>query len=59
MPSAMENSLKRLRSDYVDLLLLHWRNPATPLFFELSDDEMDQIFALNANVRVVQARNHS
>jgi hypothetical protein len=27
--------------------------------FELSDDEMDQIFALNANGRVVQVRNHS
>ena len=29
--AAAEDSLRRLRSDYVDLLLLHWPNPDVPL----------------------------
>lgn len=29
--AAAEASLKRLRTDYVDLLLIHWPNPAVPL----------------------------
>ena len=29
--SAVEESLERLRTDYVDLLLIHWPNPEVPL----------------------------
>lgn len=31
VPGAAEASLKKLRTDYVDLLLIHWPNPAVPL----------------------------
>lgn len=38
--ASVEDSLKKLRTDHVDLLLLHWPNQAVPL--------ADQIGALNA-----------
>lgn len=31
IPGLVEASLRRLRSDYLDLLLVHWPNPAIPL----------------------------
>ncbi|MFG1320446.1 aldo/keto reductase [Xanthobacter autotrophicus] len=38
--ASVDESLKKLKTDYVDLLLLHWPNPAVPL--------AEQIGALNA-----------
>lgn len=31
IPRAVEDSLKRLRTSYIDLLLIHWPNPKIPL----------------------------
>lgn len=31
VPASFEGSLKRLQTEYVDLLLIHWPNPAVPL----------------------------
>ena len=31
MPRACEDSLRRLRTDFIDLYLLHWRSPSIPL----------------------------
>ncbi len=45
---AAEASLRRLRSDYLDLILIHWPNPAVPL--------TDSIGALNAVRRSGLAR---
>jgi len=46
--ASVDESLKKLRTDYVDLLLLHWPNDAVPL--------ADQIGALNATVRAGKVR---
>ena len=45
---SVEKSLERLRTDYVDLLLLHWPNPAVPL--------EETISALNIVHELGQAR---
>ncbi len=41
--ASMEESLKKLRMDYVDLLLMHWPNPAMPLAPTL--DAMQKLMA--------------
>lgn len=46
--ASVDESLKKLKTDYVDLLLLHWPNDAVPL--------ADQIGALNAVRRVGKVR---
>jgi diketogulonate reductase-like aldo/keto reductase len=48
MAQSVDESLRKLRSDHVDLLLLHWPNSAIPL--------EDQIGALNDVVRAGKAR---
>jgi 2,5-diketo-D-gluconate reductase B len=48
MRSSVEESLRKLGCDYVDLLLLHWPNDGVPL--------EDQIGALNDIVRAGKAR---
>jgi 2,5-diketo-D-gluconate reductase B len=48
MAASLDESLSKLGTDYVDLLLLHWPNSAIPL--------EDQIGALNNVVRVGKAR---
>ncbi|MGG6894883.1 aldo/keto reductase [Rhizobium sp. BR 315] len=45
---SVDESLKKLNTDYVDLLLLHWPNAATPL--------ADQIGLLNETVKQGKAR---
>jgi 2,5-diketo-D-gluconate reductase B len=47
MGQSVDESLRKLRSDHVDLLLLHWPNSAVPL--------EDQIGALNDIVRAGKA----
>ena len=37
MLPATEESLKRLKLDYVDLLVIHWPNPATPIKDTIAD----------------------
>jgi diketogulonate reductase-like aldo/keto reductase len=46
--ASVDNSLRKLRTDYIDLLLLHWPSNATPL--------AEQIAGLNAAVRAGKAR---
>jgi 2,5-diketo-D-gluconate reductase B len=46
--ASVDDSLRKLRSDYVDLLLLHWPSNATPL--------AEQIASLNAAVQAGKAR---
>jgi 2,5-diketo-D-gluconate reductase B len=46
--ASVDESLRKLRSDYVDLLLLHWPNASVPL--------ADQIGALNAVARSGKVR---
>ena len=48
MDRSVDESLRKLRSDHVDLLLLHWPNSAVPL--------EEQIGALNDIVRAGKAR---
>jgi diketogulonate reductase-like aldo/keto reductase len=48
MARSIEESLARLRTDYIDLLLLHWPNPAVPL--------VEQLAGLNAAVREGKVR---
>ena len=48
MAGSIDESLKRLRTDYVDLLLLHWPNPVVPL--------AEQIGGLNDAVRLGKVR---
>ena len=56
-----EASLRRLRTDYLDLLLVHWPNPAVPLaetleaFLALKrDGKVRQIGVSNFTVRLLQ-----
>jgi 2,5-diketo-D-gluconate reductase B len=46
--ASVDDSLRNLRTDYIDLLLLHWPSPATPL--------AEQIEGLNAAVRAGKVR---
>ena len=46
--ASMQESLDKLRMDYVDLLLIHWPNPAVPL--------EETLAAMNALVRQGRAR---
>jgi 2,5-diketo-D-gluconate reductase B len=46
--ASVDESLRKLRTNYVDLLLLHWRSDATPL--------AEQFAGLNAAVRSGKAR---
>jgi len=46
--TSVDESLRKLRSDYIDLLLLHWPSSAVPL--------AEQIGALNALVRAGKVR---
>src|SRR3984893_16783124 len=46
--ASVDESLKKLRTDYIDLLLLHWPSDAVPL--------ADQIGVLNAAVRSGKVR---
>jgi diketogulonate reductase-like aldo/keto reductase len=45
---SVDDSLRRLRADYIDLLLLHWPSEAVPL--------EEQIAGLNAAVRAGKVR---
>lgn len=47
-PASVDESLTKLKTDYVDLLLLHWPNPAVPL--------AEQIGALNAVAKAGKVR---
>jgi diketogulonate reductase-like aldo/keto reductase len=58
---AAEDSLKRLRTDYIDLYLLHWPNPRVPVAVtmkainKLIDDGMIRHFGLsNFPVRLIK-----
>jgi 2,5-diketo-D-gluconate reductase B len=46
--ASVDDSLRKLRTDYIDLLLLHWPNPGVPL--------SDQIGALNETVAAGKVR---
>jgi len=46
--ASVDDSLRKLRTDYIDLLLLHWPNPGVPLG--------EQIAGLNAAVRAGKVR---
>jgi 2,5-diketo-D-gluconate reductase B len=46
--ASVDDSLRKLRTDYIDLLLLHWPNPNVPL--------SEQIAGLNAATKAGKAR---